>query len=237
MTPYAIRDRVCAICLALPEATTEGDRHLGFSVRDDGSHGLSTTTAATVASPSTAKRRQGRTPRSSERSPSGTSCRRIWRIGVGSAHGSTARRSPTPGSAPRKRASETDPRLVRLAHQRAAASGTNDSRQRRLPPVARASLPLPGSNRLDDGDPGRSLDYERQRRPTRPRYRIPSLGAFSLPLKDNTAADPGLSLPDACEHGQPVAPAPASHGCGGGSGTLWIWLIATARVGSRACRQ
>lgn len=33
MTPHAIRDRVCAICLALPEATTEGDRHPGFSVR------------------------------------------------------------------------------------------------------------------------------------------------------------------------------------------------------------
>jgi hypothetical protein len=33
VTPHAIRDRVCAICLALPQATTEGDRHLGFSVR------------------------------------------------------------------------------------------------------------------------------------------------------------------------------------------------------------
>jgi hypothetical protein len=33
MTRRGARDRVSALCLALPEATSEGDRHLGFSVR------------------------------------------------------------------------------------------------------------------------------------------------------------------------------------------------------------
>ncbi|MGH3032388.1 MAG: MmcQ/YjbR family DNA-binding protein [Gaiellaceae bacterium] len=33
MTAEAIRDRVRAICLALPDVTEEGDQHLGFSVR------------------------------------------------------------------------------------------------------------------------------------------------------------------------------------------------------------
>jgi hypothetical protein len=33
LDPDATRDRVRAVCLALPEATQAGDRHLGFSVR------------------------------------------------------------------------------------------------------------------------------------------------------------------------------------------------------------
>jgi hypothetical protein len=85
-----------------------------------------------------------------------------------------------------------------------------DSRQRRVPPtVALPGLPLPGCDRLHDGDPGRSLDDERQCRPTRPALLHPEQSRdFSLAAEGQPGGRPVLS-PHECEHAQPVAPAPA----------------------------